>query len=190
MSERRLEGTANGSKANGSTANGSNGHPAGPASRASQQAAALRQQWSTDPRWRGTERTYTAEDVIRLRGSVREERTLAWMGAKRLWRLLHEEDYVAALGALTGNQAVQQVRAGLQAIYLSGWQVAADANLAAETYPDQSLYPVNSVPQVVRRINNALLRADQISWAESGARTSGTGWRRSWPTRRPASAAC
>ena len=159
MSERRLEGT------NGSTANGSNGHPE---SRASQQAAALRQQWSTDPRWRGTERTYTAEDVIRLRGSVQEERTLAWMGAQRLWRLLHEEDYVASLGALTGNQAVQQVRAGLQAIYLSGWQVAADANLAAETYPDQSLYPVNSVPQVVRRINNALLRADQISWAESG----------------------
>jgi isocitrate lyase len=158
VSERRLEGTAN-----GSTANGTNGH-----SPASQQAAALRQQWSTDPRWRGTERTYTAEDVIRLRGSVQEERTLAWLGAQRLWRLLHEEEYVAALGALTGNQAVQQVRAGLQAIYLSGWQVAADANLAAETYPDQSLYPVNSVPQVVRRINNALLRADQISWSESG----------------------
>jgi isocitrate lyase len=160
VSERRLEGTANGS------ANGTNGH--GPQSRASQQAATLRQQWSTDPRWRGTERTYTAEDVVRLRGSVQEERTLAWLGAQRLWRLLHEEDYVAALGALTGNQAVQQVRAGLQAIYLSGWQVAADANLAAETYPDQSLYPVNSVPQVVRRINNALLRADQIGWAESG----------------------
>jgi len=158
VSEPRLKGTAN-----GSAANGTNGH-----SPASQQAAALRQQWSTDPRWRGTERTYTAEDVIRLRGSVQEERTLAWLGAQRLWRLLHEEDYVAALGALTGNQAVQQVRAGLQAIYLSGWQVAADANLAAETYPDQSLYPVNSVPQVVRRINNALLRADQISWSESG----------------------
>jgi len=158
VSERRLEGTAN-----GSASNGTNGH-----SPASQQAAALRQQWSTDPRWRGTERTYSAEDVIRLRGSVQEERTLAWLGAQRLWRLLHEEDYVAALGALTGNQAVQQVRAGLQAIYLSGWQVAADANLAAETYPDQSLYPVNSVPQVVRRINNALLRADQISWSESG----------------------
>ena len=163
MSERRLEGTMN-----GSTANGSNGRPENPESRASQQAAALRQQWSTDPRWRGTERTYTAEDVIRLRGSVQEERTLAWMGAQRLWRLLHEEDYVASLGALTGNQAVQQVRAGLQAIYLSGWQVAADANLAAETYPDQSLYPANSVPQVVRRINNALLRADQIAWSESG----------------------
>ena len=163
MSERRLEGTMN-----GSTANGSNGRPENPESRASQQAAALRQQWLTDPRWRGTERTYTAEDVIRLRGSVQEERTLAWIGAQRLWRLLHEEDYVASLGALTGNQAVQQVRAGLQAIYLSGWQVAADANLAAETYPDQSLYPANSVPQVVRRINNALLRADQIAWSESG----------------------
>ena len=106
--------------------------------------------------------------MVRLRGSVQEDRTLARLGAQRLWTLLHEEDFVAALGALTGNQAVQQVRAGLQAIYLSGWQVAADANLAAETYPDQSLYPVNSVPQVVRRINNALLRADQISWAESG----------------------
>jgi isocitrate/methylisocitrate lyase len=158
VSERRLEGTANGN---------SNGH-----SPASQQAAALRQQWSADPRWRGTERTFSAEDVIRLRGSVQEERTLARLGAQRLWQLLADEDYVAALGALTGNQAVQQVRAGLQAIYLSGWQVAADANLAAETYPDQSLYPVNSVPQVVRRINNALRRADQISWAESGGSDS------------------
>jgi len=160
VSERRLEG---------STTNGSNGQTtaAGP-SPADQQATALRRQWATDPRWRGTERTYTADDVVRLRGSVQEDRTLARLGAQRLWTLLHEEDFVAALGALTGNQAVQQVRAGLQAIYLSGWQVAADANLAAETYPDQSLYPVNSVPQVVRRINNALLRADQISWAESG----------------------
>ena len=166
MSERRLEGTANGSAAT-DTRPGT----ARPASR----PAALRQQWATDPRWRGTERTYTADDVIRLRGSVQEERTLARLGAQRLWTLLHEEDYVAALGALTGNQAVQQVRAGLQAIYLSGWQVAADANLAAETYPDQSLYPVNSVPQVVRRINNALLRADQISWAESGG-SDGRHW--------------
>jgi isocitrate lyase len=159
VNERRLEGSTNGNTAHGTAA--------GP-SPAEQQATALRRQWATDSRWRGTERSYTADDVVRLRGSVQEDRTLARLGAQRLWTLLHEEDFVAALGALTGNQAVQQVRAGLQAIYLSGWQVAADANLAAETYPDQSLYPVNSVPQVVRRINNALLRADQISWAESG----------------------
>ena len=127
----------------------------------------LRREWETDPRWRGIERTHTAEDVIRLRGSVQEEHTLARQGAERLWKLLHETDYVNALGALTGNQAVQQVRAGLKAIYLSGWQVAADANLAGETYPDQSLYPANSVPSVVRRINNALKRADQISWSEA-----------------------
>ena len=130
-------------------------------------AAQLRHQWETDPRWSGTERSYRAADVIRLRGSVTEEHTLARLGAERLWSLLQQDGYVNSLGALTGNQAVQQVRAGLQAIYLSGWQVAADANLAAQTYPDQSLYPANSVPQVVRRINNALLRADQITWAES-----------------------
>ncbi|MET9414332.1 isocitrate lyase [Streptomyces klenkii] len=129
-------------------------------------AEALAQEWAADPRWKGIERTYSAEDVVRLSGSVREERTLARRGAERLWRQLHERDYVHALGALTGGQAVQQVRAGLQAIYLSGWQVAADANLAGHTYPDQSLYPANSVPQVVRRINNALLRADQIATAE------------------------
>ena len=134
--------------------------------RIEQQAAQLGQRWQADARWKGTERTFTAEDVVRLRGSIVEEHTLARLGAERLWRLLHEEDYVAALGALTGNQAVQQVRAGLKAIYLSGWQVAADANLAAQTYPDQSLYPANSVPQVVRRINNALQRADQITWSE------------------------
>jgi isocitrate lyase len=128
--------------------------------------AALQHDWQTNPRWAGTTRDHTAADVVRLRGSVQEEHTLARLGAERLWRLLHEEDYVNALGALTGGQAVQQVRAGLKAIYLSGWQVAADANLAGHTYPDQSLYPVNSVPQVVRRINNALLRADQINWAE------------------------
>src|ERR1019366_3930572 len=114
-----------------------------------------------------TERTYTAEDVVRLRGTIQEEYTLARHGAERLRKLLAEEDSVTALGALTGNQAVQQVRAGLKAIYLSGWQVAADANLAGQTYPDQSLYPVNSVPQVVRRINNALPHADQITWSES-----------------------
>jgi isocitrate lyase len=132
------------------------------------QAATLQREWETSPRWAGVQRTYSADDVVRLRGSVQEEHTLARLGAERLWAMLHEDGYVATLGALTGNQAVQQVRAGLRAIYLSGWQVAADANLAGQTYPDQSLYPVNSVPQVVRRINNALLRADQISWAEAG----------------------
>ncbi|MCX5379725.1 isocitrate lyase [Streptomyces sp. NBC_00091] len=131
-------------------------------------AQQLERSWAADPRWAGIERTYGALDVVRLSGSVREEHTLARRGAERLWRQLHELDYVHALGALTGGQAVQQVRAGLQAIYLSGWQVAADANQAGHTYPDQSLYPVNSVPQVVRRINNALLRADQIATAEGG----------------------
>ncbi|HXL93950.1 MAG TPA: isocitrate lyase [Streptosporangiaceae bacterium] len=133
----------------------------------SQQAARLQREWDSNPRWEHTERTYSAEDVVRLRGSVAEEFTLARLGAERLRTLLGEQDAVRALGAITGNQAVQQVRAGLQAIYLSGWQVAADGNLAGQTYPDQSLYPVNSVPQVVRRINNALLRADQITWSES-----------------------
>ena len=123
---------------------------------------------STDPRWRGVTRSYTAEDVVRLRGSVQEEHTLARRGAERLWDLVNRDGYINALGAMTGNQAVQQVRAGLKAIYLSGWQVAGDANLAAQTYPDQSLYPANSVPAVVRRINNALIRADQISWSEGG----------------------
>ncbi|MEO3856047.1 isocitrate lyase [Acrocarpospora sp. B8E8] len=130
-------------------------------------AAQLRHDWESNPRWTGTKRTYTPEDVVKLRGSVQEQFTLARLGAKRLWDLLHTEDYVSSLGALTGNQAVQQVQAGLKAIYLSGWQVAADANLSGQTYPDQSLYPANSVPAVVRRINNALLRADQITWAES-----------------------
>ena len=133
----------------------------------SQQAARLQSEWETSSRWSDTERAYSAEDVVRLRGTVTEEYTLARRGAERLRKLLAEQDAVTALGALTGNQAVQQVKAGLQAIYLSGWQVAADANLAGQTYPDQSLYPVNSVPQVVRRINNALLRADQIAWSES-----------------------
>ncbi|MCW6003674.1 isocitrate lyase [Micromonospora sp. CPCC 205371] len=137
-------------------------------------AEQLQSEWSTDPRWRGVERTYTAADVVRLRGAIQEEHTLARRGAERLWRLMHEEDYVHALGALTGNQAVQMVRAGLKAIYLSGWQVAADANLAGQTYPDQSLYPANSVPAVVRRINNALLRAAQITTAEGT--TSGHDW--------------
>ena len=130
------------------------------------QASTLSRQWAADPRWAGIDRTYSAADVVRLRGSVQEEHTLARLGAERLWSLLTSGGYINALGALTGNQAVQQVRAGLQAIYLSGWQVAADANLAGQTYPDQSLYPANSVPQVVRRINNALLRADQIAKVE------------------------
>ncbi|WP_432053473.1 isocitrate lyase [Streptomyces xiamenensis] len=135
-------------------------------------ARELVRHWATDPRWRGIERTYTAEDVIRLSGSVREEHTLARRGADRLWHTLHDHDYLHALGALTGGQAVQMVKAGLKAVYLSGWQVAADANQAGHTYPDQSLYPANSVPAVVRRINNALLRADQIATAEgAGDRT-------------------
>src|SRR5215203_6585705 len=123
-------------------------------------------EWITSPRWQGIARTYSATDVVRLRGTVQEEHTLARRGAERLWHLLQTEDYVAALGALTGNQAVQMIKAGLQAIYLSGWQVAADANLAGHTYPDQSLYPADSVPKVVRRINNALLRADKIAHSE------------------------
>jgi isocitrate/methylisocitrate lyase len=118
--------------------------------------------WASNARWAGIQRTYTAADVVRLRGSVQVEHTLARLGAERLWRLLHERDFVAALGALTGGQAVQAVKAGLEAIYLSGWQVAADANVAEQVYPDQSLYPANSVPAVARRINNALRRADQI----------------------------
>src|SRR5215210_4521880 len=121
---------------------------------------------ATTQRWEGIERPYDAADVERLRGSVAVEHTLARRGAEKLWRLLNERPYVAALGASTGNQAVQQVRAGLEAIYLSGWQVAADANLARQMYPDQGLYPVNSVPEVVRGINAALLRADQIDHAE------------------------
>jgi isocitrate/methylisocitrate lyase len=129
-------------------------------------ASDLTRTWAGDPRWLGVKRSYTANDVIRLRGTVQERHTLAERGARRLWDLLQNEDYINALGALTGGQAVQQVRAGLKAIYLSGWQVAADANLSGHTYPDQSLYPANSVPSVVRRINNALLRADQIDTAE------------------------
>jgi isocitrate lyase len=128
-------------------------------------ASDLTRAWAGDPRWLGVKRTYTAHDVVRLRGSIQERHTLAERGARRLWELLQNEDYINALGALTGGQAVQQVRAGLKAIYLSGWQVAADANLSGHTYPDQSLYPANSVPAVVRRINNALLRADQIDTA-------------------------
>jgi isocitrate lyase len=126
----------------------------------------LEQRWKSDPRWAGIERRYTPADVERLRGRVHVEYTLARMGAERLWELLHEDEPVAALGCLTGNQAVQAVKAGLKAIYLSGWQVAADANVAGQMYPDQSLYPVNSVPAVVERINNAFQRADQIDCSE------------------------
>ena len=122
--------------------------------------------WKNNARWAGIQRNYSAEDVVRLRGTVAVEHSLARRGAERLWKSLHKEDFVNALGALTGNQAMQQVKAGLQAIYLSGWQVAADANVAGEMYPDQSLYPANSVPLVVKRINNTLLRADQLNHAE------------------------
>lgn len=126
----------------------------------------LVQDWASNPRWAGIERPYTAEDVVKLSGSVQIEYTLARLGAEKLWKKLHSERYVAGLGALTGNQAIQEAQAGLQAIYLSGWQVAADANLAGEMYPDQSLYPADSVPAVVKRINKALLRADQIQSME------------------------
>ena len=165
MNDRRLEAASASQPSSTAVANGHHG-----AAKFDEQAAQLQRQWDSDPRWAGLERTYSAADVIRLRGSIQEEHTLARIGAERLWSMLREDGYVNTLGALTGNQAVQQVKAGLRAIYLSGWQVAADANLAGQTYPDQSLYPANSVPQVVRRINNALLRADQISWSESAGK--------------------
>ncbi len=132
--------------------------------------------WNHSPRWAHVERAYSPFDVERLRGSVKVQHTLADLGARRLWKALHEEPFVNALGALTGNQALQQVRAGLQAIYVSGWQVAADANLSGQMYPDQSLYPVNSVPELVRRINRTLLRADQIQHSESPASPEGIEW--------------
>ena len=131
-----------------------------------QRAEEIRKDWETNPRWEGIGRDYTAEDVVRLQGSFLEAHTIASMMSDKLWSLLHAEDYVNALGAMTGGQAVQMVRAGLQAIYLSGWQVAADANLSGSVYPDQSLYPVNSAPELVQRINNALQRADEIEWSE------------------------
>ena len=136
-----------------------------------EQVHALGQVWASDPRWRGVERSYGADDVVRLRGSMHVEHSLADAGAKKLWSLLHDNEYVPALGALSGGQAVEMVKAGLRAIYLSGWQVAADANLSEEVYPDQSLYAATSVPAVVRRINNALVRADQIDWAESAGQS-------------------
>jgi len=130
------------------------------------EAQKLQKEWSDNPRWRGIKRSYSAADVVRLRGSVAVEHTLAKRGSEKLWKLINDEPFVNSLGALTGNQAMQQVKAGLKAIYLSGWQVAGDANLAGEMYPDQSLYPINSVPQVVKKINNALTRCDQIQWME------------------------
>ena len=129
-------------------------------------AAAIQKEWDTNPRWKGVVRPYSAQRVAELQGSIVEEHTLAERGAKRLWKMLHEEDYINALGAITGNQAVQMVRAGLKAIYLSGWQVAADGNTSDNTYPDQSLYPYDSAPKMVRRINNAFKRADEITWSE------------------------
>ncbi|PGZ08510.1 isocitrate lyase [Bacillus cereus] len=131
----------------------------------------LQESWELDKRWKGITRPYSAEDVIRLRGSIDIEHTLARRGAEKLWKSLHTEDYINALGALTGNQAMQQVKAGLKAIYLSGWQVAADANLSGHMYPDQSLYPANSVPAVVKRINQTLQRADQIQHMEGSGDT-------------------
>src|SRR5881409_2300544 len=130
------------------------------------EAARLKKDWAENPRWKGITRGYSAEQVVRLRGSVQVEHSLARLGAEKLWKLINETPFVNALGAMTGNQAMQQVKAGLKAIYLSGWQVAGDANLAGEMYPDQSLYPANSVPMVVKRINNAFQRADQIQWSE------------------------
>jgi isocitrate lyase len=131
----------------------------------------LKKEWANNPRWEGIERPYSAEEVIKLQGSYQIEYTIAKLGAQRLWERLHQQSYIGALGALTGNQAVQQVQAGLEAIYLSGWQVAADANLAGQMYPDQSLYPADSVPKVVERINNALLRADEIQTVTGNGNT-------------------
>jgi isocitrate lyase len=131
-----------------------------------EEAARLEADWKSNSRWEGITRDYTATEVVELRGSIREQQTLAWRTSEKLWELLHSEDYVNALGAMSGGQATQMVKAGLKAIYLSGWQVAGDGNLAGEVYPDQSLYPANSAPAMVKRINNALRRADQIAWAE------------------------
>src|SRR3954467_7858597 len=142
-----------------------------PVDQRQQQIAALEQDWKDNPRWKGVRRGYSAADVVKLRGSMMVEHTLAKRGAEKLWRLMHERPFVNSLGALTGNQAVQQVKAGVPAIYLSGWQVAADANDSLQMYPDQSLYAVSSVPTVVKRINNALARADQIQWMEGQGQT-------------------
>src|ERR1700738_2805128 len=130
------------------------------------EAARLTEDWAENPRWKGIKRGYAAEEVVRLRGSVHIEHTLARRGAEKLWKLVNEEPFVSTLGAMSGNQAMQQVRAGLKAIYLSGWQVAADANTASAMYPDQSLYPANAAPELVKRINRTLQRADQIETSE------------------------
>jgi isocitrate lyase len=163
-----MSANGNGNKQT-STHNSHPEHPLSEQERVSQYAlaaAAISQDWKTNPRWKGVERPYTAEDVLRLRGSIHIEHTLARMGAERLWELLKTEPYIHALGAMSGNQAVQQVQAGLKAVYVSGWQVAADANNAGTMYPDQSLYPSDSVPNLCRRINNALQRADQVHHVE------------------------
>jgi len=141
----------------------------------SEQASQIEQDWNSNPRWQGVKRSYSGAHVVNLRGSVQIEHTLARNGAEKLWKALHEADFINALGALTGNQAMQQVKAGLRAIYLSGWQVAADANLAGQMYPDQSLYPADSVPAVVRRINSTFTRADEIQWSE-GKNPGEEGW--------------
>lgn len=141
------------------------------ADRTDRTAAEIAKDWNTNPRWNGVERPYTPQHVAQLRGRITEEHTLALNGARKFWNLLHTHSYIPALGAITGNQAVEMAKAGLRAIYLSGWQVAADGNTAAATYPDQSLYPYDSVPKMVRRINNALIRADQIDYSEGNTAT-------------------
>lgn len=168
---------ANGCNGTKGKANGTNGN---------RNAHLPTNHWSGDPRWAGVTRPYAYSDVLRLRGSIQIEYTLGRLGAERLWNLMHTEPYVPALGAITGNQAIEMVEAGLQAIYVSGWQVAADNNTAGEVYPDQSLYPCDSAPNLVKRINRALLRADQIASAEGTK--SGRYWF-SWPMRKPALAA-
>ena len=153
------------------------------------EAARLKKDWAENPRWKGIKRGYTAEDVVRLRGSIHIEHTLARRGAEKLWKLVNDEPFVNTLGAMTGNQAMQQVKAGLKAIYLSGWQVAADANIAGEMYPDQSLYPVNSVPQ--RRASGSTTRSRAPTRSSTWkARATSTSSRRSSPTPKRASAAC
>ena len=153
-----------------------------------QEIAILEAQWREDPRWNGIERGYSAADVVRLRGSVRIEHTLARRGAERLWKELGTGACVRSLGAVTGNQAVQMAKAGLRSIYLSGWQVAADANNAGQMYPDQSLYPADSAPDLIRRINGALARADQSITRREAIRSTGSF--PSWPMQKPASAGC
>src|ERR1700686_3225635 len=172
-----MSANGNGHSAQPSTTQPQIEHPLSDRERVAQYSLAqeaMSHDWATNPRWKGIERPYTAEEVMRLRGSVQIEHTLARLGAERLWDLLQTEPYVNALGAVTGNQAVQQVQAGLKAIYVSGWQVAADANNAGQMYPDQSLYPADSIPNLCRRINSALQRADQVHHAEGKVAPSQT----------------